>query len=93
MLHLFCKENGYGYLIMDGQGKSIYDIRSRVLDTVLTEKLNAVLQKQGMIVWRNIKEIKSVCPVSNVDIATYVLQNRLRFTMAPFCIKRREFEK
>jgi hypothetical protein len=52
--------------------------------------LNTVLNKQTMIVWKNIKEIKQTRAVSNVDIAAYVLQNKLHFTMKPFCIKKRE---
>lgn len=89
-LHRFCKENGYGYLVIDDRGNSIYDIRSREVDPDLVACFNALLKNQTMIVWRNIKEIKLTRPVSNADIAAYVLQNKLHFTMEPFCIKLRE---
>jgi len=88
-LHIFCKEKGYGYLIIDDRGNSIYDIKSRRLDEELVATLNNILNSQSMIVWKNIKEIKQTRPVPNEDIAAYVLQNRLYFTMEPFCIKRR----
>lgn len=89
-LHRFCKENGYGYLIIDDRGNSIYDIKNRAIDSALVERLDTMLSEQTMIVWRNIKELKLTYPVSNADIAAYVLQNKLYFTMEPFCIKRRE---
>ena len=88
-LHRFCKENGYGYLIIDDRGNSIYDIRSREVAPDLVAYFNTILENQTMIVWRNIKDIKLTRPVSNADIAAYVLQNKLHFTMEPFCIKRR----
>ena len=88
-LHSFCKEKGYGYLIIDDRGNSIYDIKSRKLDEELVDTLNNILDSQSMIIWKNIKEIKLTRPVPNEDIAAYVLQNRLYFTMEPFCIKRR----
>lgn len=89
-LHRFCKEHGYGYLIIDDRENSIYDIRNRVVDQELVDCLNTVLNNQTMIVWRNIKDIKLTRQVSNADIAAYVLQNKLHFTMEPFCIKRRD---
>lgn len=88
-LHRFCRENGYGYLIIDDRGNSIYDIKNRTVDPFLTERFDTLLKNQGMIVWNNIKEIKLTHPVSNADIAAYVLQNRLHFTMNPFCIRHR----
>lgn len=89
-LHRFCKENGYGYLITDPQGRSIYDIRSKELAPEPVEILNDILDKQLCIVWRNIQDIKQMYEFSQVDIAAYILQNRLYFTLKPFCIKRRE---
>jgi len=89
-LHRFCKENGYGYMIIDDCGRSIYELRSREIDPALEEQLNAILEDQGVIFWRNIKEIKETRSVSNADIAAYVLQNKLHFTREPFCIRRRK---
>lgn len=89
-LHAFCKKNGYGYLITDDRKNSIYDIMHRTVDPELVECLNAVLNKQTMIVWENVKEIKQTRAVSNADIAAYVLQNKLHFTMRPFRIKKME---
>lgn len=89
-LHRFCKEHGYGYLIIDDRENSIYDLKKRAIDPQLVDYLNTILNDQNMIVWQNIKEIKLTRSVSNADIAAYVLQNKLHFTMKPFCIKRRE---
>jgi len=89
-LHRFCKEHGYGYLIIDDHENSIYDLKKRAIDLELVDYLNTILNDQNMIVWQNIKEIKLTRSVSNADIAAYVLQNKLHFTMKPFCIKRRE---
>ena len=89
-LHSFCKNNGYGYLIMDNRGNSVFDIKNRDVDPELTSHLDSILNLQNRILWENIKAIKEFHPVSNSDIAAYVLQNKLYFTMDPFCIKRRE---
>lgn len=88
-LHRFCRENGYGYLIMDDRGNSIYDIKNRTVKPILAECFDTLLKHQDMIFWNDIKEIKLTHPVSNADIAAYVLQNKLHFTMNPFCIRRR----
>lgn len=88
-LHLYCKKHGYGYLITDNQENSIYDIKSRVLDTELCERLNDILDEKGIINWKDIKEIKLSRTVSNADIAAYVLQNKLHFNLQPFLIKRK----
>ena len=89
-LHRFCKERGYGYLILDDRGNSIYDLKNRTLSPELTEQLDTFLQAQGRIVWANIKEIKHRCPVTNADLAAYVLQNKFHFTLNPFCIRYRK---
>lgn len=89
-LHRFCKDNGYGYLIMDARGDTIYDIKNRVVDSDLTERFDDLLNRQSMIVWNDIKQIKQDRPVANQDIAAYVLQKKLHFTLKPFCIKYRE---
>ena len=89
-LHRFCKENGYGYLIMDDRGNSIYDLMNRDLDSELENILNGMLDSYSMITWEHIKDIKLTRPVPNDDIVTYVLKNKLHFTMSPFCIKRRQ---
>lgn len=88
-LHCFCREHGYGYLILDNRGNSIYDIKARKVDPELVAVLDEILETQTRIVWKHIKEIKETRPVPNEDIAAYVLQNRLSFSMEPFCIRRR----
>ena len=88
-LHRFCKENGYGYLIVDSRMRSIYDIKERILDPELTAKLDEILNEKNKILWQDVKAIKETQTVLNEDIASYVLQNRLFFTMNPFCIRRR----
>lgn len=88
-LHRFCQKNGYGYLIIDDRGNSIYDLKKRTLDPSLADKFNDILTRRSIIIWNDIIEIKQIQPVSNADIAAYVLQNKLHFTMQPFCIKRR----
>lgn len=88
-LHSFCKKHGYGYLITDDHGNSILDIKNRTVDQELTDILNSILNNNGLIVWNDIKAIKQTQSVSNHDISAYVLQNKLHFTLKPFCIKRR----
>ena len=89
-LHRFCKEHGYGYLIMDDRGSSIYDLMKRELDPELEDMLNGILNRYSMITWEHIKEIKQTRAIPNDDIVTYVLKNKLHFTMSPFCIKHRQ---
>lgn len=85
-LHLFCAQNGYGYLIMDERGNSIYDLKQRELDPRLTQSLNSILQATGDIWWNDVKALKTTLAIRNEDIVAYVLQNRLRFTVKPFHI-------
>lgn len=89
-LHRFCKENGYGYLIMDDRGNSIYDVKNKEVDPKIAEHFDAVLKNKGKILWEDIKGIKLEMPVLNIDIAAYVLQSKLYFTKKPYCIKKRE---
>ena len=70
------------------RGTSIYDIKEKEVDGELVDLLNSALDKQGMIMWETVKQIKQTHKVSNEDIAAYVLQNKLNFTLKPFCIKR-----
>ena len=87
-LHIYCKKHGFGYLILSDRNKSIYDIKSREIDPNLKLALDSYLNSQSMIMWPNIKTIKQTLTVTNADIAAYVIQNKLNFTMNPFCIKR-----
>ena len=87
-LHLFCRENGYGYLIIDDRGNSIYDLRCREVAPDLEEQLGAILGDFGEITWDDVKAIKKTRSVPNADIAAYVMQNQLRFTLKPFRIRR-----
>jgi len=88
-LHRFCKEKGYGYLILDDRGNSIYEIKNRRVDPELADCLNEILQSNNVILWKDVKDIMSVHKITNADIAAYVLQNKLCFTMNPFCIKKK----
>ncbi|MBQ7384012.1 MAG: hypothetical protein IJV72_04395 [Clostridia bacterium] len=89
-LHSFCKENGFGYLIIDDRNNSIFDLKSKELDSALCEELNRILDTNSMIFWNDIKRLKEVYTLRNEEIAAYVLQNKLHFTLEPFCIKRRK---
>lgn len=76
-------------MIIDDRENSIYDVKNKIVDPELVEQFNAILEKRTMIGWQDIKEIKETRSVSNMDIAAYVLQNKLYFIKKPFCIKRR----
>ncbi len=92
-LHNFCTENGYGYLITDDRGNSIYDIKNKIIDEELVKTLDNILNTKNFISWRDIKDIKLTRSVANIDIVAYVLQNKLRFSMSPFSIRRRKQRK
>lgn len=86
-LHLFCKQNGYGYLIVSDRGVSVFDIKSMDIDHSLAEALNDVLDRNGIIFWKDIVEIKKSRSVTNEEIAAFVLKNKLDFKLRPFTIK------
>ncbi len=85
-LHRFCKEHGYGYLIIDNRGNSIYDLKDRVVAPELTCALNNILDKNKRIVWQDIKDLRQSIEISNQDIVAFVLQKKLNFRLSPYCI-------
>jgi hypothetical protein len=89
-LHQFCVNNGYGYLIIDDNDNSIYDLKNRAIANELTDALNAVLDKKGQIDDQSLSVLRSAYKLSKLDIASYVLQNKLHFSPKPFCIKKRK---
>ena len=85
-LHCFCKERGYGYLIMDDRGNSIYDLKNRVIAPELACALSDMLDKNKRIVWQDIKELSQNIKIRNQDVAAFVLQRNLNFRLSPYCI-------
>lgn len=85
-LHRFCKENGYGYLIIDDRYNTIFDIRNSEIDKELSEALLQVLNKTGRIVWHDIQRLKSKFNISDSILAAFVIQNKLKFTLDPYVI-------
>lgn len=96
-LDLFCKENGYGYLIMDSDGMTLDDVKSTPMEPYIEEKLNEMLRKTGSLYWDEVKEFKTDYHVSSLAIFAYILRNRLHFTLKPYCIsdpvRKREIER
>lgn len=88
-LHLFCARGGYGYLIMDDRGNSIYDLKSRLLDPDAVSYFDGLLRTKGGIRWADVKAWKEHAPFPNEDLVAYVLQRRLRFSRNPFYISAR----
>ena len=74
---------------MSDRYKSIQQLICTELDTSLECKLNDVLNRQGVISWKNIQQLKSTFTISNEVIVAYVLKNKLKFSMNPFIIKHR----
>lgn len=88
-LHDFCKQNGYGYLITDERGHSIGDLQNHPLDPALVKNLDDLLEQKGVIFWGDIKVLRQTVPVTNEDLATYVLTRRLALLQEPFRITHR----
>ena len=90
-LHRYCARNGYGYLITNDRGQSIFKIKAKPIDAAVRDALNAVCRENGAILWQDICELKKQYPLSNETIVAYVLQEKLRFEMDPyFCITARK---
>ncbi len=88
-LHLFCRENGYGYIIVDQRGESIYDIKAKELDPQIVARLNAELKAKGKIDKDTLSQIRKELHLNDTVLAAYVLQNKLAMTRIPFVIKER----
>ena len=88
-LHAFCRENGYGYLILDDEGRSIFELRRLPLEDALRENLLAILREAGQITWQDIKTLRKSHLLSNDHIAAFVLSEKLHLTINPFSISPR----
>ena len=91
-LHKFCKQNGYGYLIIDDRGCSIFELQKRQIDIELEQSLFEILDKRGEILWTDIKDLheKMGTSVSNTDLAAFALKNKLFLSSMPFVIRHRD---
>ncbi|MDE5563200.1 MAG: hypothetical protein K2J01_06630 [Clostridiales bacterium] len=88
-LHTYCKENGFGYLVMNDRFTTIFEVKQTELDKNLVKELNYFLEKTGSIVWKDIILLRDQFTITNDIIAAYVLQNKLDFQLKPFRIKKR----
>jgi hypothetical protein len=90
-LHLYCKRQGFGYLIFNGTMETVYELRERALPTELSDRLEAVLEENGRILWEDILNLRRIAPFSQTDIATFVLKRKLTFHLHPyFSIKKQK---
>lgn len=91
-LHKFCKQNGYGYLIIDDRGQSIFDLQKMKIDIELEQSLWEILDKRGEILWHDIKDLQDRMRISitNTDLAAFTLGNKLFLLSKPFVIRRRD---
>lgn len=87
-LHLFCKNNNLGYVIIDDRYRSIYYFKNKDIDQKIETSLDYVLSKHSAITWRDINWLKKDNQITNDIIVSYVLKNKLKFKLAPFVIKR-----
>lgn len=89
-LHSFCRKNGYGYIVMNDRGKSIYDIKAINVDEALKARLDEILDKRTMIIWSDILKLKEEFKITNETVVAYVLQNNLSFNLKPFTIRKKQ---
>lgn len=88
-LHLYCREHGYGYLVTNERGVTIYDLKRRNMDPAAQDALLHVLNEHGKITEEDLRRLRPLHRITDADIAAFVLQNRLRFTPTPYVITRR----
>lgn len=88
-LHIYCKANGFGYIIMNENFKTIFDVKRTELSDELVNDLNYILDKSGSLVWKDIVLLRDKHAITNDMIVAYVLQNKLDFRLKPFVIKKR----
>lgn len=89
-LHLFCRENGFGYLILSSRDESIYEIKNMELDKELCALLNERLDMQGYLDWSDLFPLTEHFKINDTVIAAFVLQNHLDYFYKPLRIKRKE---
>ena len=89
-LHAFSKEEGYGYLILDDQNRSVFDLRRLPVPASTREALLTVLEERGAILEEDIEALRNSHTLTNETLAAFVLSEKLHFAIDPFCIKRRD---
>lgn len=87
-LHNFCKENNFGYIIMNKYFKTIDDIKNIQIDNLIKNKLDFILDKNGLINWNDIKTLKETHKITSEIISSYVLNNKFEFSLKPYFIKK-----
>ncbi len=78
-LHAFCRENGYGYLILEEHFLSIFELKKMPLQPEMVASLNRILEEQKCIFWPDILKLRESYTITTRDIAAYILQNKLDF--------------
>ena len=87
-LHEFCKHHGFGYLILDTKFVSIFEIKEMEIDKNLEIEMLSILDTKKLINWEDILLLKKKYKVSKETIVSFVLNNKFRFSLKPFCIKK-----
>jgi hypothetical protein len=86
-LYDFCEKHGYGYLVIDPNGKTPWILEALELDPALTQALDMFLATTGRVIWSDILALRRSYEITHATIAAYVLQNDRHFTIDPyFCI-------
>ena len=88
-LHSYCKRMGYGYLILDERGHSIFDYKNKKLNPLLISELERILDEKDVIIWNDVKDLRKRFEVNAKTLCAYVLQNKLHFSVEPYRIRRR----
>lgn len=87
-LHQYCKENGYGYIIISERFKSFFDIKKTDIEPELEDWLLNILEKRKVINWRDILTLKGKFVITNEKIVAFVIKHKLKFTLNPFVIRK-----
>lgn len=81
-LHLFCRECGYAYMILDENGGSLHKLKQEYRPCELFERLESLLAENGCI----LKSDADCIGIDSKALAVFILHNRLRFTLSPWKI-------
>lgn len=88
-LHVFCRLRGYGYLIIDENATSIYELREERLPPEVAEAMDAVLNRRGRITKDDISHLRLQFSITRRLLATYALNRHLDFFPASLFFCRR----